>query len=409
MSTTSNPVSGLRNLGAILLIIGTSIGGGMLALPIATATMGFIPAIFYLFITWLMMALGALLILEVNAWLPETSNLISMAGKTIGKLGQGLAWITYLFLLYSLLSAYIAGGQDVVSTLFAYMGIHLSMHQAVFIFLLLFSVITYSGIRRVDWVNRLIMAIKLITYLAMVIFTLPFVKVEHLTRNAMSFGLTLSTAMIMITSYGFAIIVPSLRSYLNNNIPVLRRAVIIGSFIPLIFYILWEAVIFSALPAVGSNSLVALSHSPEPISTLMQALDQRSHYSFIGLFANIFTSVCMITAFLGVSLCLLDFLADGLSVRKRGLSGIILYLLTFIPPLLLVLFAQNVFVYGLSFAGIFCVFLLILLPAWMAWMGRYRKHFHSDYRVLGGKGLLIALVLVALALLVIEVALKIIS
>ena len=140
----------------------------------------------------------------------------------------------------------------------------------------------------------------------------------------------------------------------------------------------------------------------QPISALMRSLSHLSHYSFIALFANLFASVCVITAFLGVSLCLLDFLADGFGVRKTGIPGIFLYALTFAPPLLLVLFGNRVFVYGLSFAGICCVFLLILLPVWMAWVGRYKHNYHSEYQVMGGKGMLIGLVLVSLVLLVLN-------
>jgi len=90
-------------LGSILLIVGTSIGAGMLALPIATAQLGFFGSLILLLICWFVMTAGALLLLEVNLWLPQNSNLISMAKATIGPIGQIVAWITYLLLLYYLL------------------------------------------------------------------------------------------------------------------------------------------------------------------------------------------------------------------------------------------------------------------------------------------------------------------
>jgi tyrosine-specific transport protein len=407
--TSAKDVGFLKILGAVLLIIGTSIGGGMLALPIATAYLGFVPSATYLLITWMLMTCGALLILEVNAWLPLGSNLISMAGATVGKIGQGLAWIAYLLLLYGLLSAYVAGGQDVVTTIFSYVGVELSNQLSAFIFTLFFSLIVYTGIRQVDWVNRLVMLIKLVTYLSMVVFTLPFVKMSFLVSGPIHFSVTLSTVMIMITSYGFAIIVPSLRAYFHNNIKALRRAVIIGSFIPLIFYLIWEGVIFGALPKTGEYSLHALATSSQPISTLMGVLSHLSQHSWLVWVANVFTSVCVITAFLGVSLCMIDFLADGFRVKKTGKSGFVIYLATFIPPLLLALFATRVFVYGLSFAGIFCVYLLILLPAWMAWWGRYKHKFPDQYRLFGGKPLLIILIVMSIALLLVEIIQRIIA
>src|SRR5438552_1817543 len=99
-------------VGGVLLIVGTCIGAGMLALPIATAELGFIGSCILLVVCWLVMTYGALLLLEVNLWMPQNSNLISMAKATIGPSGQIISWVTYLLLLYSLLCAYIAGGSD---------------------------------------------------------------------------------------------------------------------------------------------------------------------------------------------------------------------------------------------------------------------------------------------------------
>ena len=46
---------------------------------------------------------------------------------------------------------------------------------------------------------------------------------------------------------------------------------------------------------------------------------------------------------------------------------------------------QFLFLKGLSYGGIFCVILLVLLPVLMAWSGRYVKNLSGPYRVVGGK------------------------
>jgi tyrosine-specific transport protein len=101
----------------------------------------------------------------------------------------------------------------------------------------------------------------------------------------------------------------------------------------------------------------------------------------------------VITSFLGVSVCLTDFLADGLRLEKKGKNNLLVYGLTFVPPLVIVLFLPNIFVQALTYAGIYCVVLLILLPAWMVWAGRYHRHIAGEYAVWGGK-LLLALLIV---------------
>src|SRR5687767_12890429 len=97
-------------IGGILLIVGTAIGGGMLALPIAASQMGFVYSSLMLLVCWVIMTFSAFLVLEVNLWLPANSNIISMAKVTLGKSGQAVAWVTYLLLFYSLIAAYMAGG-----------------------------------------------------------------------------------------------------------------------------------------------------------------------------------------------------------------------------------------------------------------------------------------------------------
>jgi len=53
-----------------ILAKAAGIGGGMLALPVSTAAVGFTNSIFCLILSWLVMTLGALLVLEVNLRLP---------------------------------------------------------------------------------------------------------------------------------------------------------------------------------------------------------------------------------------------------------------------------------------------------------------------------------------------------
>src|SRR5579883_1758407 len=151
-------------LGSVLLIVGTSIGAGMLGLPIATAQLGFTGSLILLFGCWFVMTAGALLLLEVNLWLPQNSNLISMAKATIGPIGQIIAWATFLLLLYSLLCAYIAGGSDLLHNLLLATGMNLPAWVASFLFTILFGTVVYCGIRSVDYVNRGLMFIKLGAY-----------------------------------------------------------------------------------------------------------------------------------------------------------------------------------------------------------------------------------------------------
>jgi tyrosine-specific transport protein len=99
-------------------------------------------------------------------------------------------------------------------------------------------------------------------------------------------------------------------------------------------------------------------------------------------------------------LSLFDFFADGLKIPKSGKGNWILYAITFFPPLIIVLLDPGIFIKALSYAGIYCMILLVLLPALMAWQGRYRQRIEARYRLMGGKYLLLALMLVSILVIV---------
>lgn len=386
-------------IGGILLIVGTSIGGGMLALPVSTAEVGFGNSLFFLVFCWLVMTAGALLVLEVNLRLPAGSNMISMAKTTLGLPGQIVAWITYLFLLYSLLAAYISGGTDVFSSLLNKAHIHLPNWVTACIFTFLFSLIVYGGIRSVDYVNRGLMFGKLGVYVLLVFIISPHVSSSGLLGgSARAFT---GTLMVLITSFGFASIVPSLRDYFEEDISTLRRVILFGSLIPLFCYIVWDAVIMGVIAREGENGLIALMNSEHATSGLTEALHQSVHNEWISGFFGFFTSICMITAFLGVSLGLFDFLADGLSLQKSGHQGKSILALTFLPPLTLVLFYPGIYLHALGYAGICCVVLLLLLPAMMAWKGRQSTPLLDSHLLPGGYPVLALIGVIAVGLLII--------
>ena len=380
----------VKQLGGILLITGNAIGGGMLALPLATAQAGFINSALFLLACWAIMLTGALLILEVNLWFPRHSHLISMARATLGTLGEIIAWLCYLFLLYSLLAAYIAGGSDFLQGLLQKKDIHFATGITATLFVLILGAVVYKGIRSVDLLNRILLGGKLLIFCLLVLFLFPFISIKQLGQGELHH---LSASLtIIITSFGFAAIIPSLRSYFHSNIRQLRQVIFFGSLIPLICYILWIGAIMGVIPI---DKLSSIAHTGDATSRLTNTLSHLLNNNIITFLAWVFTSICLATSFLGVGISLFDFLIDGLRLKPTDKNKIIVHLLSFLPPLIIVLFYPSAFMAALNYAGIWCASLLALLPALMAWSGRYHQQIVSPYRVIGGKALLSLLIIVS--------------
>lgn len=385
-------------IGGILLIVGTSIGGGMLALPISTAPAGFTSAAVFLIFSWLIMTLGALLILEVTLRLPPGSNMITMAKSTLGVPGQIATWGVFLMLLYTLLSAYISGGTDIFHGLLQKAHITIPNWLTSILFTFIFSLIIYAGIRTIDYVNRFLMFSKLGLYCLLLLLTY-----KHIDRALLHGGDFLAirgSMMLLVTSFGFATIVPSLRDYYKSDIKTLRFVILIGSLIPLVCYLGWIAVIMGIVPKQGSQGLLSIMQSTDAISQLTNALNTLMQNAWFTTFFAIFTSICMLTAFLGVSLGLYDFLADGFKLQKSGHQGKTVLALTFLPPLTIVLVQPGIYLHALQYAGTLCVILLLLFPVMMAWQSRKLPNASAIPRLVpGGYPALIAIGVLTICLL----------
>ena len=365
-------------IGGVLLMVGCTIGAGILGLPVATAELGFAGSVALLVAGWLVITICAFLVLEVTMWLPEGTNLISMAGATLGKWGQAFTWIIYLVLLYSFICAYIAGGGDLFHYLLQVAGFTVSLQVSTLLFTVLFGFIVYLGMRTVDYTNRALMFVKLSAFLALVFSALPFVSAIHLNNHATTHFVTPSSMMVTAAAFGSLMIIPSLRTYFNGDIKSLRKAIVIGFLISLFCYIAWDMVIMGVIPWGGALGLEQLTHSQTTNSDILKALDMVLHKPLVMMFAQCFTSICMTTSFLSISLCLTDFLSDGLRMPKRGVNNLMIHGVAFIPPVLIVLFYPGGFMRALEYAGICIVVLMILMPPLMVWRGRYHCKFTEE-------------------------------
>ncbi len=380
-----------RLVGGILLVAGTTVGAGMLALPIVTGAAGFIPSLVLFILYWLYMTFTALLILEVNLWMNKQTNLITMAKETLGNAGQVVSWVVYLFLLYTLTTAYIAGSTSIfLDAIDAFTGLSLPFWMGSSLLLAMFSLVVYKGTLLVDYINRFLILGLAITYILMVMFLTSHVQPTLLERmHWPALGIAVS---IVSTSFGFHIIIPTLTNYLHRDVSKLRQVILIGSVIPLIVYIVWELLILGIIPLKGPHGLIEGYQKGVDGATLLSQVLENSQ---LAILARSFSLFAIITSFLGVSLSLSDFLADGLNIKKTRQGRIFLYLLTFLPPLLFTWTDPRVFLHALEYAGAFGVVTLLgLLPVLMVWKGRYVQHRQSSFTVPGGKvALIIALIL----------------
>lgn len=387
----------LSTLSAALLVSGTTIGAGLLALPISTAASGFTFSALALFLVWAVMLQASLYFLEVASCFPPGVNLVTLAQSTLGAWGKWSAWSVYLLLLYALNAAYLSGLATMMQQALE-QGLHVSLPiwLAAMAMAALLLWVLLGGIGWVDRLNRWLMAGLLCTTLVVLGMLAP--KVDPTLWAQTGDVATLpASCLIMLTSFGFSIIVPSLREYMGFARGAhLPRAIVMGSGLALLLYWLWEGFILGIVPMGGGDGLRALLVHGQPsvglALTLTHLLQQPM---FMGLFM-VFSSLLVLTSFIGVSLSLFDFLADGLHLKKQGLSRGLSCVLTLLPPLAFTLFYPQGFILALNYAGILVAFLLVFLPALLVFKTRSNKTYTPLYQAPGGMLLVWGVMVVAL-------------
>lgn len=78
-----------RTLGSIFIVAGTTIGAGMLAMPLAAAGVGFGVTLALLVSLWLLMCYTALLLVEVYQYEAADTGLGTLAKRYLGAMVNG--------------------------------------------------------------------------------------------------------------------------------------------------------------------------------------------------------------------------------------------------------------------------------------------------------------------------------
>ncbi|MBL4259624.1 aromatic amino acid transport family protein [Vibrio fluvialis] len=365
-------------LGSTLIIAGTTIGAGMLALPLASAGIGFSTSLMIMLALWALMAFTALLMVEIHQYADKDATLHTLAKQILGNKGKWIATFAMLFLFYALCAAYIAGGgAQFTNRISEFTSLEVSGPTGTLIFTLIVAAVVTIGTGTVDRVNRLLFAGKMVAMVMVLTFLAPNVSQSYLLSMPLGQGLIVASIPVIFTSFGFHGSIPAIVNYLDGHTPSLRKAIVVGSAIPLVIYVFWQVV---TLGVVSQPDLV----DNAGLSALIGTLSQTVHQSNLGHVIGIFADLALLTSFLGVSLGLFEFMGDTIRKKDGNMNRIVASLVTFTPPLMFALFYPQGFIMALGYAAIALAVLAIFLPLVMVARVRRQANNNDYYQVMGG-------------------------
>lgn len=367
-----------RFVGCVMIVAGSAIGAGILAMPMVSAYVGFFGTAIAMVVLWALLTASGFLFVDLSCDLPVHScTFDSMAKKTLGPFGRSITWVSCLLLLYSTLAAYIAGESSiVVNTLDSFLNFKMSAWFGAILITAILGAPVFFGVKVVDYINRILMGAKGVL-LVLVIFFVMF----YVDFNNLAFGnvgektkMIFPAIPVLVCVFNYHFIIPSLRIYVGDKKNELKWIVFSGTTFSLIIHLLWLFVMLGAVPLVGDDSFVTVDQNGGSVGEFIRVLTTIVKSNLAKISINSFANISITTSFLGVSLGLFDFLSDSfkLSNDLKGRSQTLA--LTFIPPLSFALFYPKGFVMALSYSAVFISILFLVLPAVMA----YRMHKNNS-------------------------------
>ncbi|WP_123305257.1 amino acid permease [Vibrio crassostreae] len=378
-------------MGSSLIIAGTALGAGMLAIPMVLAQFGLLYGTLLMVLICFGTTYAALLLLEATIKAGGGLGLNSIARKTLGKQGQLLTNGLLYALLICLLMAYILGAGDLLSKLLSNFGVEITATTSQIVFTLLAGAVVASGTGVIDKLNRALFFVMLASLFATMAFLAPSMTQENLMQVTSHDHVDLiKTSAILFTSFGFMVVIPTLVSYNHEATDKqLRNMVIVGSLIPLVCYLCW-------LFAVVGNLSEEQFRSFKNVSDLMAAFEALSPW--VGNVLSTFTGLALLTSFFGVAMALFNQNKDMFNQNTA-----VTYCISFILPLAGSLLAADKFLQVLNYAGIILVFLAVFVPLVMVHKQRFMKVAEDRYSAEGGKPMMLFSLLFGCFLLISQV------
>ncbi|TYH90083.1 hypothetical protein ES332_A13G026000v1 [Gossypium tomentosum] len=237
--------------GAVALIVGTSIGSGILALPQKASPAGVVPSSISLVVCWAFLLIEALLLIEINVGLQrkrkkeeeeeegelEVISIRTMAQETLGDWGGNLATVSYVFLGYTSMIAYSSKSGEILFHL-----INFPEPASGFLFTALFTfLISVGGTQVTDQVNQWLTVSMIGLLMAIEVVAVMLGGWSGLEGNG-DWGKVPATIPVMIFSLVYHDVAPVLCAYLGSDLIRLRASVLLGSLVPLLALLVWDAI-----------------------------------------------------------------------------------------------------------------------------------------------------------------------
>lgn len=331
---------------AALLVAGTTIGGGFLALPTVVVASGFMPSAVALSLTWLFSLAQSFVLVQVLDDVRDSEHVshpgVSVAAKaTFGRAGEAVVAL----LLVVLTAATLVSQISRAGILFSSSLVPYSLASAASALLVAAVVFGPSrGIEFASEANATLTVLFLLSACGVAFYGTPLADWSRLITTK-SWSAVPDAVPIFLQLLVYGEILPVVCQLLNYKMKLIRLAIGLGSFLTLVLQISWAALGICLVSKPGVD----------PVSALVSTGPSSIRFSLFGL-----SITAILTTILGSYLAMLSAYkdltnADICTNRKSRLKAAALIVL---PTLAISCASPKVFLKAIDFAGSYPVLLL---------------------------------------------------
>ncbi len=305
---------------AVFMITGMTIGAGVLGIPYVVAQVGLTTGLLYIFGLGIVMLFLNLMIGEIAVRTKENLQLPGFAGKYLGTWAKALLTFTITLSSIGALLAYIVGEGYALSAL---VGGDPAMWSV--IFWTLGSIVIWRGLQTAKKIQ------KIFSFLVIsIVAGLSFYFISHTEPSNWSYfnsaQIFLPYGVILFALHGAPAIAEA-HALLPNSQRHFRKALIIGTLIPIVLYMLFAAAVVGVM-GLDTTEVATIGLGEKFGPTVL-------------VFANLFAVFAMGTCFSGLGIALKQILTWDFKVNN------------FFATLLVIVAPISLFVVGIrSFVGI---------------------------------------------------------
>ncbi|MDA3968952.1 aromatic amino acid transport family protein [Helicobacter ibis] len=370
--------------GGTMIIAGTAIGAGMLALPTISAGMWLWWSLGLLYVTWILMLFSSQAILEVNLKYEPGASFHTIVKDNLGKFWNLVNGLSVAFVLYILLYAYVSGGGSmVVHTTSSIFGYEPPKFISGLLFVLLLTACVWWSTYVVDRISAVLIGGMVLTFVFAMSGMIGEIRLPLLldsSNDSGGYGIFVFVALsTYLTSFCFHASVPSLVKYFGKDLKSINKCLVYGTFIALVSYIVWIIACDGNILRDDFKEVIANGGN---VSNLISVASSGLNGVFLIRMLESFAFLAVATSFLGAGLGLFDYMADLCGFDDSRLGRTKTMLVTFLPPIIAGMIYPDGFLLAIGWAGLAATIWSVIIPALLLKASRARDS--KQERVLPG-------------------------